>query len=64
MQLHIQIELDEPLELPINYHHILQAIIYENIRDGKGLNDFYHDVGVQYEKRNYKLFTFGLFFPS
>lgn len=60
MQLQIQIKLDEDLVLPINYHHILQAVIYANLKDGQGLDEMYHDEGVFYEKRNYKLFTFGL----
>lgn len=60
MQLKITVNLDEPLELPINYHHILQAIIYKNIDDGKGLSQVYHEQGANYEKRTYKLFTFSL----
>lgn len=59
MQLKIDILLEEPLVLPINYQHILQAIIYTNIEDGNGLSFLYHEQGALYEKRKYKLFTFG-----
>jgi len=51
--------LETPLILPINYHHILQAVIYAGIDDGKGLSTLYHEYGAMYEKRKYKMFSFG-----
>lgn len=53
MQLHVRVKLDGPCVLPIGYHHILQSAIYSQI--GGEL----HDKGFQYNKRGYKLFTFG-----
>ena len=53
MQLTISIDLHEPCILPIAYHHILQSAIYAQI--GGEL----HDVDFKYDKRGYKLFTFG-----
>lgn len=59
MQLIISIKLNEPLTLPISYHHILQAIIYKLMGDDYG-NAALHDGGEAYGKRNYKLFVFSL----
>lgn len=53
MQLIIKAKLHEPCTLPISYHHIQQSAIYSLI--GGNL----HDVDFKYEKRGYKLFTFG-----
>lgn len=53
MQLTISIKLQEPCILPIAYHHILQSAIYAQI--GGEL----HDVDFKYDRRGYKLFTFG-----
>ncbi len=59
MQLKIFIKLNVPLTLPISYHHILQAVIYNLMGDANG-NAILHDGGEAYGKRNYKLFVFGL----
>lgn len=53
MQLFIGIKLDNPCVLPLGYHHIQQSAIYSLI--GGEL----HDNGYRYDKRDYKLFTFG-----
>lgn len=53
MQLIIKVKLNTPCTLPIGYHHILQSAIYAQI--GGNL----HDVDFKYDKRGYKLFTFG-----
>lgn len=65
MQLLVTHELAEELVLPINYHHILQAVIYRGLEDsdefhGGHFNDFLHDKGFSNGKRSYKLFTFSL----
>ena len=65
MQLLVTHELKEKLVLPLNYHHILQAIIYKGLEDsdelhGERFNDFLHDKGFSNGKRSYKLFTFSL----
>lgn len=59
MQLFIKIRLQEPLVLPLSYHHIVQAAIYELVSFGDGeMGRFLHDEGASYEKRKYKLFCF------
>ncbi len=56
MQLKIKTILDEPLQLPVAYHHIQQAIIYKLMGDSK-----LHDGGYSYNNRVFKMFTFGPF---
>ena len=55
MQMEIVINSIGECTLPIAYHHIQQSAIYALIQGDL------HDNGVSYEKRNYKLFTFGPF---
>jgi len=59
MQLKIIIHLQEPLTLPLSYHHTLQAIIYNLMGDAYGSSAL-HDGGKSYGNRQYKLFTFSL----
>lgn len=59
MRLTVKIELEEPLVLPINYHHILQGIIYKNLAPfSVGAGGEMADRGVSYDVREFKLFTF------
>ena len=58
MKLLVKIQVDRPLILPINYLHILQAIIYRGIGDEGGMSTFLHDTGYRFEKRSYRMFTF------
>lgn len=60
MILKIHMELERPLSIPINYHHILQSIIYNNMADGAGSSGFYHDGGYTAGGRSFKLFCFSL----
>lgn len=65
MQLLVTHELDEELVLPLNYHHILQAIIYKGLENSdecykEHFHDFLHDKGFSHGSRSYKLFTFSL----
>lgn len=60
MQLRIRHKLREELVLPINYHHILQSMIYRNMESDKGYSSYVHDAGYRYCKRQFKLFTFSL----
>lgn len=53
MQVKVQINNIGSICLPISYHHIEQSAIYALIRGNL------HDKGASYEKRDYKLFTFG-----
>lgn len=45
------------IELPTDYNHILQGLIYNLINDDK-YRKFLHDRGYSYGKRQYKLFSF------
>lgn len=65
MQLLVTHKLEEELVLPLNYHHILQAIIYKGLKDSdefhrERFNDFLHDKGFMHGNRSYKMFTFSL----
>lgn len=55
MQVKVRINNIGSICLPISYHHIEQSAIYALIRGNL------HDKGASYEKRDYKLFTFGPF---
>ncbi|BBE30406.1 CRISPR-associated endoribonuclease [Tepiditoga spiralis] len=56
MRLNIKFSFDT-LEIPINYNHILQAIVLKLIND-ETYQKFIHDVGFKYKNRNYKLYSF------
>ena len=58
MQLIVHIGLDEPLSLPINYNHILQAVIYRALDVMPDYSAFLHGSGFARGQRNYKLFQF------
>ena len=45
MQLMVYIALEEPITLPINYNHIVQAIIYCALGIMPDYADFLHDGG-------------------
>lgn len=51
---------NHPLVLPIDYHYILQSMIYDGLRDEPEFCDFMHNRGYGVGKRTYKLFTFSL----
>jgi len=57
MRAEINFDLDKPVSIPIQYNHIVQAIIYSWIADEKFKN-FIHNKGYKFEERTYKLFTF------
>ncbi len=50
------IDKKEEITLPINYNHIVQAMIYNQLDDE--VSEFLHEEGFKKEKRTYKLFTF------
>lgn len=60
MQLIVRHKAEPELKLPINYQHILQAIIYEGIREIPEYAKQVHDYGYHKGKRTYKLFQFSL----
>lgn len=49
---------DNPITLPINYLHMIQGVIYNNMHDSRDTGTFYHDNGYKYEKRQYRMFCF------
>ena len=59
MQLVIKHKTNGELRLPINYHHILQSMIYRNVAEEVKYGNFMHNEGYAYENRRFKLFTFG-----
>lgn len=60
MQLFIRFRPEVPLDLPINYNHILQGFVYRALAKSDPVNSRrLHDRGDQYENRIFKHFTFG-----
>lgn len=60
MRLMVRHEIDTELVLPINYHHMLQGIIYRHMEASHGYSDYMHEQGFSYGNRHFKLFTFSL----
>ena len=58
MQLMIYINLESPLILPVNYNHILQAVIYQGIGKASDFGNFMHEEGYYLGQRQYKMFQF------
>ena len=59
MQLVLNIQLEEPLVLPMNYNHIVQSIIYRALSVMPDYAEFLHQSGYTSGKRQYKMFQFG-----
>ncbi len=60
MQLKISHKLSSELTLPIGYHHVLQSIIYNNMRGQDNYSNFIHNEGYTYQERQFRMFTFSL----
>ena len=60
MRLLIRHTIKDELELPIAYGHMIQGMIYYNLKEVYDYSAYLHDKGVQYGQRKYKLFTFSL----
>lgn len=58
MQVIVQHKMSGTLELPINYHHILQAVIFSAISSNEEYSAFLHDEGFLQGNRRFKMFTF------
>lgn len=58
MQLLVRHKVQGTLILPLNYHHILQAVIYKNLENSNGLGSYMHNQGFATQAKHYKLFTF------
>lgn len=53
MRIKITLQSREKVVLPTGFNEILQWFIYSSIKD-----EWLHDVGFEFNKRNFKLFTF------
>lgn len=58
MQLMLYIRPEQPVTLPINYHHILQSIVYRTLSASSEVSGFVHDEGYTFGDRQYKMFQF------
>lgn len=57
MQLTLKFDAVTPVELPVDYGHLVQGIIYHGMENPL-LRRYLHEQGFQFEKRRFKLFTF------
>ncbi len=57
--MHLKITFDAPgqVELPVNYGHLIQGMIYHGMENPL-LGRYLHEHGFQLEKRRFKLFSF------
>src|SRR5215210_3554239 len=61
MRLRVSLAAEEAsLRLPIQYNHLLQGLIYNNL--DQALSDWLHEKGHAYGARRFKLFTFSRLF--
>jgi len=60
MQIYIEHDLTHELVLPINYHHIIQSVIYNGLREFPQYGSFVHDLGYSFNERQFRAFTFSL----
>lgn len=58
MQLLLYIKPEQPVTLPINYHHVLQSILYRTLSHSPEISEFVHDTGYTFGDRQYKMFQF------
>ena len=49
-------KLDAPLELPINYNHVMQASLIAWLNNEQ-YQKFLHDCGYEYENRTFKMYS-------
>ncbi|WP_434640912.1 CRISPR-associated endoribonuclease Cas6 [Thermoanaerobacterium thermosaccharolyticum] len=57
MRVTIEFTGEKDLLLPIQYNHIVQGFLYNQMTDSD-FSNFLHNEGFKYEKRKFKLFTF------
>ena len=60
MQLRVYHKVDQPLVLPLGYHHIVQSVLFRTLEAVPEYSGFLHDRGYEGKTRTFKLFTFGL----
>jgi CRISPR-associated endoribonuclease Cas6 len=57
MRVTLEFTGDKNLYLPLQYNHIVQGFIYNQMTDSD-FSEFLHDEGFKYGERRFKLFTF------
>ena len=55
---------DQHIELPVNYHQILQGLIYRTLDRDQEFQSFIHDYGYFYKNRKFKAFTYSRLFGN
>lgn len=58
MRIMIKHSLEQPLMLPLSYHHIIQGIIYHGVVNSRGYSEFLHEKGYSDKNRQFRMFTF------
>ncbi len=57
MRISVILETDREINLPIQYNHILQGFLYENLTD-KDYREFLHQTGYRDGNKVFRLFTY------
>jgi len=57
MRAELKFKLHKPLIIPLQYNHIVQAMIFKWIND-ESYRKFIHDTGYKYNNRVFKMYTF------
>lgn len=57
MQLTVYIDLKSPLTLPVNYNHILQAVIYQGLGKVPDFGNFLHEEGYIWDNGSIRCFS-------
>lgn len=57
MRLVFTFNSDKPIKIPLQYNHIVQALLLSWLSD-ENYKLFIHDIGYSFNNRNFKLFTF------
>lgn len=61
MRINLVLKSDKDIVLPLQHNHLVQAVILKHL-DNEEFQKFIHDEGYQYEKRNYKMYSFSRLF--
>ena len=57
MRISVNLEAEQDIELPVQYNHILQGFLYNNLTD-KDYREFLHHTGYREGNKVFKLFTY------
>ena len=58
MQLRVSHKVQEPLRLPLNYHHIIQSVIFYALNQESEYSEFLHDKKIIKENLNFSHLVF------